>query len=358
MTAAPRPYTLVAELTYRCPLRCAYCSNPLDWAARPATLDTATWVDVFRQAEELGVVHVNLTGGEPLLRADLEALIAGARRLDLYTHLVTSGVPLAAPRIAALRAAGLDSVQLSIQDVDPDAAERIAGRRVPGGKGALARALRDAGLPLTINVVLHRDNIGRVPAFVALAETVGADRLELANVQYLGWALRNRAALLPTAAQIATARDEAARAAARLRGAMDVVFVLPDYHADFPKPCMDGWGRRFVVVTPDGFVLPCHAAHGLPGLRFEKVTDRPLGDVWRDSPAFAAFRGESWMQEPCRSCPHRTRDFGGCRCQAFHLTGDPAATDPACALSPAHAIVEAARRAPAAALTLRAAHGA
>jgi len=358
MMPAPRPYTLVAELTYRCPLRCAYCSNPLDWAEHAATLDTTDWLAVFRQAEELGVVHVNLTGGEPLLRADLETLIEGARRLDLYTHLVTSGIPLAPARLAALRASGLDSVQLSIQDVDAAAADRITGRRVLARKLDVARALKDAGFPLTLNVVLHRDNIERVPELIGLAEALGADRLELANVQYLGWALHNRAALLPTAAQVARAREEAVAAAERLRGTIEVAFVLPDYYSEFPKPCMDGWGRRFIVVTPDGLVLPCQAAHSLPGLRFEKVTERPLAEIWRESPGLNAFRGEEWMREPCRSCARRTRDFGGCRCQAFHLTGDPAATDPACALSPAHGVVEAARRGATGSPALRAARGA
>jgi pyrroloquinoline quinone biosynthesis protein E len=345
VSAIPRPYTLVAELTYRCPLRCAYCSTPLDWASHRDALDTAAWTEVFRQAEALGVVQVHLTGGEPLLRDDLEALVAAARRLDLYTHLVTSGVPFLPGRFARLGAAGLDAVQLSIQDVDDAAGDRIAGRRAQAEKREAARDAVGAGLPLTVNVVLHRDNLDRVDAFVAYAAEVGAHRIELANAQYLGWALANRAALLPTAAALARARATAIAARRAFRGRMEVVFVLPDYVADRPKPCMDGWGRRFLVVAPDGLVLPCHAAHTLPGLRFERATERPLADIWADSPAFAAFRGEAWMPEPCRSCSERARDFGGCRCQAHHLAGDAAATDPVCALAPRHEVVRVARAA-------------
>ena len=338
-----RPYTLVAEITHRCPLGCAYCSNPVDLARRAAELDTATWTRVLREAEALGVVHVHLTGGEPLLRPDLEVLVAAARRLDLYVQLVTSGVPLDRPRLARLRAAGLDALQLSLQDTDPVAADRMAGARVHARKLAAARWTKDAGLPLTINVVVHRGNIGRIESLIALSEHLGAERLELANAQYLGWALRNRDALLPDEDALARARDVADRARRRLGGRMEIVFVLPDYHAGYPKPCMDGWARRYVIVTPDGTALPCHAAHTIPGLRFGSVRQETLAEIWRSSPGFSAFRGEDWMREPCRSCPQRGRDFGGCRCQAFHLTGDASATDPACRLAPTHALVARAR---------------
>jgi pyrroloquinoline quinone biosynthesis protein E len=340
---AERPYTLVAELTHRCPLGCPYCSNPLELAQRAAELDTATWVRVLREAEALGVVHVHLSGGEPLVRGDLERLVEAARRLDLYTQLVTSGVPLDRARLWRLRAAGLDSLQLSLQDADPAVADRVAGVRVHARKLAVARWVRELGLPLTINVVLHRGNVARVGALVALAERLEADRLELANAQYLGWALRNRDALLPDADALARARAVAAEARERLRGKMDVVFVLPDYHTGVPKPCMDGWARRYLVVTPDGTALPCHAAHTIPGLEFESVRRQTLADMWERSPGFQAFRGEDWMREPCRSCPQRGDDFGGCRCQAFHLTGDAAAADPACRLAPAHWMIAAAR---------------
>ena len=280
---------------------------------------------------------------EPLVRTDLETLIAGARALDLYTNLITGGIPLTRERLAAFREAGLDAVQLSIQDVTAGPSDRIAGLRSFEKKLEVAAWVKALGFPLTLNTVLHQDNLDRVPEVIALAERLGADRLELANAQYLGWALLNRRALLPTREQLDRARGVAAAARRRLRGRMEVVFVTPDYYTEFPKACMDGWGRRFLVVSPDGLVLPCHAAHTLPGLRFESVRDRPLAEVWRDSAAFNAFRGEAWMPEPCRSCERRAVDFGGCRCQAFHLTGRAEATDPACSLSPDHELIEVAR---------------
>jgi pyrroloquinoline quinone biosynthesis protein E len=343
---APRPYTLVAELTYRCPLRCPYCSNPLEYARHDAELDAGAWLRVFREAEALGVVQLNLTGGEPLVRDDLEPLVRGARALDLYVNLITSGIPLRRERLARLRELGLDGVQLSVQDAGAAGSDRLAGLRSFDRKGEVAGWVKALGMPLTLNVVLHRENLDRVAELVALAETLGADRLELANAQYLGWALANRPALLPSRAQIDRARATAAEARARLRGRMDVLFVTPDYYAEFPKACMDGWGRRFLVVTPDGLALPCHAAHRLPGLRWERVTERSVAAIWRDSPGFNAYRGDAWMPEPCRSCDRRHQDFGGCRCQAYYLTGDAAATDPACSLAPRHDLIEAARRAP------------
>lgn len=343
MSDEPRPYTLVAELTYRCPLRCAYCSNPLDWAGHADALTTEDWLRVFREAEALGVVQLNLTGGEPLLRDDLERLVEGARGLDLYTNLITSGIPLARDRLARLKAAGLDNVQVSIQDVTAPASDRVAGVRAFDRKLEVARWVKELGLPLTLNVVLHRENLHHVAEVIALAETLGADRLELANTQYLGWALVNRRTLLPTREQLDTAREVARAARRRLRGRMEVLFVTPDYYAEFPKACMDGWGRRFLVVAPDGLVLPCHAARSLPGLVFDNARKRPLAEIWRHSAAFDAFRGEAWMPEPCRSCDRRAVDFGGCRCQAYQLTGDATATDPACSLAPAHSLIEAAR---------------
>ncbi|HTQ75833.1 MAG TPA: pyrroloquinoline quinone biosynthesis protein PqqE [Burkholderiales bacterium] len=339
-----RPYTLVAELTYRCPLRCSYCSNPIDWAKRKSELDTETWLRVFREAEDLGVVGLNLTGGEPIVRRDLEELIAGARKLDLYTNLITSGIPLSRERLASFRAAGLDNVQVSIQDVTATASDRIAGLRSFERKLEVCGWVKELGMPLTLNVVLHRDNLGHVAEIVALAERLKADRLELANTQYLGWALLNRRALLPTREQLEEARAVAATARMRLLGRMEVLFVTPDYYADFPKSCMDGWGRRFIVVSPDGLVLPCHVAHTLPGLKFDNVKQSGLAAIWSDSAGLNAFRGEAWMPEPCKSCDKRAVDYGGCRCQAYHLTGNMGATDPACTLAPAHALIEAARR--------------
>jgi pyrroloquinoline quinone biosynthesis protein E len=343
LNGEPRPYTLVAELTYRCPLRCPYCSNPIDWAKRKNELDTETWLRVFREAEDLGVVGLNLTGGEPILRRDLEELIAGARKLDLYTNLITSGIPLSRDRLAKFRAAGLDNVQVSVQDVDAKASDRIAGLKSFEKKLALCGWVKELGMPLTLNVVLHRDNLAHVAEVVALAERVQADRLELANTQYLGWALINRRALLPTREQLESARKVASAARKRLLGKMEVLFVTPDYYTDYPKSCMDGWGRRFIVVSPDGLVLPCHAAHTLPGLAFDNVRERGLAAIWTESPGFNAFRGEAWMPEPCRSCDKRGVDYGGCRCQAYHLTGNAAATDPACTLAPSHALIETAR---------------
>jgi len=339
----PRPYTLVAELTYRCPLRCAYCSNPVRLEAMGPELSTEDWARVFREAEALGVMQVTLTGGEPLLRADLEELVAVARASDLYTTLITSGLPLTRERLTALRDRGLDGVQLSIQDTDGDAAERIAGVDALAQKAAVAGWARELNLPLTLNVVLHRANLPRLPRFIALAEAWGAERLELAHVQYLGWALANRETLLPTAEMIAEARAEVTRARARLGTRLELLAVLPDYFTDQPRGCMEGWGRRYLVVAPDGRALPCHAAHTLPGFTFDSVRERALRDIWRDSEAFNRFRGEAWMPEPCRGCDRRAVDFGGCRCQAFHLTGDAAATDPTCALAPAHDVVLRAR---------------
>lgn len=338
-----RPYTLVAELTYRCPLQCLYCSNPVTTAGHGADLDSETWQRVFADAETLGVMQVNLTGGEPLLRTDLEALVTAAHGAGLYTNLITSGVPLSAERLERLHACGLDSFQLSFQDTGAQAAAAMAGGEFLERKLAVAEWVRRLGLPLTVNVVLHRGNIDRVHEFVELAERLGADRLELANTQYLGWALTNRHALLPTRAAIDHARRIAEDARVRLKGTMEILYVMPDYHTSRPRACMGGWGRRYIVVAPDGRVLPCHQAHSIPTLTFESVRDRALAEIWEHSPALAVFRGEDWMPHPCRSCDRRAIDFGGCRCQAFHLTGDARAVDPACALSPQHHLIEAAR---------------
>jgi pyrroloquinoline quinone biosynthesis protein E len=340
-----RPYTLVAELTYRCPLQCVYCSNPLDLGQHRKEIDAATWIRVIGEAEELGVVQLNLTGGEPLVRADLEAIAAAGRQHEMYTNLITSGVPLTKDRLAALKEAGVDSVQLSLQDTTPELSKRVAGVDRFAAKLDTARWIAELELPLTINVVLHRDNLDRVADFVGWAERLGAGRLELANTQYLGWALANRDRLLPSRAQLDRARAVADEARARLRGKMEVLFVLPDYYSDLPKACMDGWARRFLVIAPDGLVLPCHQAHTLPGLAFPNVRDTSLAFAWRESDAFRRFRGEDWMPEPCKSCDRRAKDFGGCRCQAFHLTGDAARTDPACHLSPDHRLIEQARTA-------------
>jgi pyrroloquinoline quinone biosynthesis protein E len=343
MTEAPRPYTLVAELTYRCPLACGYCSNPLELGRQADELDTAAWTRIFAEAAGLGILQANLTGGEPLVRADLEALVVAARDRDLYVNLITSGIPADGARLGRLAAAGLDSVQISIQDTDPQRAAWIAGRDDIEAKMEMATATRALGLPLTLNVVLHRGNIARVPDFIALAERLGAARLELANTQYLGWALANRDALLPTRAAVDEARAQATAARHRLRGKMEILFVRPDYYADRPRACLDGWARRYLLVTPGGIALPCHQALGITSLAWQNVRTHSLVDLWNLDPSFAAFRGEDWMQSPCRTCDERESDFGGCRCQAFALMGDAAATDPTCALSPRHDLVVAAR---------------
>jgi len=338
-----RPYTLIAELTYRCPLRCPYCSNPWDLAEHGNEIDTDTWLRVFHEAEELGVVQLNLTGGEPLLRDDLELLIEGAGKLDLYTNLITSGIPLTFERLSRLHTLGLDSVQVSIQSTRSSVSDRIAGAPSFNRKLDAMQWVTALGIPLTMNVVLHRENISEIEEIIALAERVSADRLELANTQYLGWALKNRAALLPTREQIERARTVAAEAKMRLRGKMEVLFITPDYYSEYPKSCMEGWGRRFIVVNPEGLALPCHLAHRISGLRFEHVTQRRLADIWHHSAGFNRFRGDDWLPDPCRTCERRAIDFGGCRCQTFHVMGDADMTDPACSLAPGHHHIESAR---------------
>lgn len=331
-----RLWNLIAELTYRCPLRCPYCSNPKEWAEIRDGLDADAWARVFREAAALGAVHVGLTGGEPSARRDLDAIVRSAAEAGLYTHLVTAGVPLTPDGLATLRDAGLRSVQLSIQDATAAASDRIAGTESFERKLAIARAARELGLALTLNVVLHRENLANVGALIEVARTLDADRLELANAQYDGWALANRDALLPSREQLEAA--SAVVAEERFRALRpELVWVLPDYFSGRPKPCMGGWGRRLVVVAPDGLVLPCHAARDLPGLAFWNARERSLAECWNDAPGMNAYRGEAWMREPCRSCVKRSEDFGGCRCQAFRLTGDATNTDPACALAPQRA---------------------
>ncbi len=332
------PIGLLAELTHRCPLQCPYCSNPVELVRRGNELDTATWISVLDQAAELGVLQVHLSGGEPALREDLEEIVARAVAAGLYTNLVTSAVGVDADRLARLRDRGLHHVQISFQDVTEEGVTRIG--RAPGAlarKIALAEAAVRLGLPWTLNAVLHRHNLDRVERFLELALELGAHRIELANVQYYGWGFVNRAALMPTPAQLERFRTVLERAARELAGRLAIDYVIPDYYARYPKPCMNGWGRAVMVVAPDGRVLPCHAAHVIEGLEFPQVRGTPLREIWYRSAAFAAFRGTGWMREPCRSCPRREEDFGGCRCQAAMLLGDPTATDPACSLSPHHA---------------------
>ncbi|WFB10950.1 pyrroloquinoline quinone biosynthesis protein PqqE [Streptomyces sp. LX-29] len=335
-----RPWAMLAELTHGCPLHCPYCSNPLELVRRSRELSTAQWVEVMRQAGAFGVVHTHLSGGEPLLRPDLVEIVAAAERAGIYTQLVTSGTGLSRDRLGPLCDAGLRAVQLSVQHADPAASDRIAGRRSSfAEKEEAAAAVREAGLPLGLNVVLHRGNLDAVDAIVALGLDWGVDRIELANTQFYGWALRNRPALLPTREQLARAREDVDRCRARLAGRLDLVWVVPDYFDGEPKPCMGGWGAVSLTVAPDGRVLPCPAAATLPGLDPPSIRDHPLDWIWDHSTAFNLYRGTDWMAAPCRGCPRREQDHGGCRCQAYALTGDPNRTDPACALSPDHALL-------------------
>ena len=332
------PFGLLAELTYRCPLACAYCSNPLNMADYSDELDTDEWRRVLAEARDLGVLQCHLSGGEPLLRRDLVEIVAAAHDLGLYTNLVTSALGLSRPKAEQLRAAGLDHVQVSIQADEPAVSDRIAGTPSFRRKIEAMGLVTELGWPLTVNVVLHRQNIDRVAAVLELAEEVGADRVELANTQYYGWAWRNRDALLPSRAQLEAAEVVVRAARERLRDRMDVIYVIPDYYSRYPKPCMGGWASRQLTVTPNGDVLPCPAAQSLP-LPRASVRDDPLDRIWAESPVMTAFRGTDWMPDPCRSCDRRELDFGGCRCQAFQLTGDAARTDPVCHLSPDHDLV-------------------
>jgi pyrroloquinoline quinone biosynthesis protein E len=336
---APRPYALLAEVTYRCPLHCPYCSNPTRYPAGEE-LDTAGWRRVLREAAALGVLHAGFSGGEPLLRRDLPELIAEARAAGLYTNLITSGVGLDEARGRALREAGLDSAQVSFQADEPLLADEIAGARAHESKLAAVRWIHENGIALGLNVVLHRGTLGRLREIIAFAEALGAERLELANVQYYGWGFLNRAKLLPTREQAAEALEIAAEAKRRLEGRMEVFYVLPDYYEKFPKPCMNGWGSRYLTVNPIGDVLPCPTASSIPGMRFENVRLDSLSAIWHDSESFNRFRGTGWMREPCRGCPRAEVDFGGCRCQAALLTGDAANTDPVCILSPNRKLVD------------------
>ncbi|HYY46763.1 MAG TPA: pyrroloquinoline quinone biosynthesis protein PqqE [Candidatus Angelobacter sp.] len=333
-----RPFGLLAELTYRCPLSCAYCSNPLNLADYGDELTTAEWQRVLAEAQELGVLQLHLSGGEPLQRRDVVEIVNSANELGLYTNLITSALGLSRRRAEQLRAAGLDHVQISIQANEPAVSDRIAGTPSFERKIEAARVVKELGWPLTVNVVLHRQNIDRVADMLRLAEELKADRIELANTQYYGWAWRNRAALLPSKAQLERAEAVARAARVRLEGRMDVIYVLPDYYSQYPKPCMGGWGKRQLTVAPNGDALPCPAAHALP-LPRASVREDSLAWIWTESPLFQRFRGTDWMPDPCRSCPRREIDFSGCRCQAFQLTGDAARTDPVCHLSPDHGIV-------------------
>jgi pyrroloquinoline quinone biosynthesis protein E len=340
MTASA-PLVLIAELTHRCPLHCVYCSNPRELTARTAELSTETWSRVFEQSAAAGVMQLDLTGGEPLARPDLTQLIQSARSAGLYVNLITSGLPLDEKRLDGLMAAGLDHFQLSFQGAREDSANEFAGSKAHAQKLKVLGWLRSRRVAVTLNFVLHRHNLGQLPEMLAIAENSSASRIEFAHVQYYGWALANRDSLLPTRQQLADSLDFFKQAEERLRGRIKVEYVVPDYYAKFPKPCMGGWGRKAMLITPRGDAMPCHAASVIPGLRFDHVNDKSVGEIWESSEAFQRFRGEDWMQDPCKTCDRRTRDFGGCRCQAMLLALDAAATDPVCSLSPQRSRVDA-----------------
>ncbi|WP_214412688.1 pyrroloquinoline quinone biosynthesis protein PqqE [Sphaerisporangium fuscum] len=336
----PAPWAMLAELTHACPLRCPYCSNPLELIARSRELATEEWARVMAEAAELGVVHAHLSGGEPLLRRDLTAIVAAADGAGIYTQLVTSGAGLHRARLAELAAAGLRSVQLSVQDATAETSDRLAGTRSFAAKERAAGLVRESGLPLGVNVVLHRHNLDSIHEIIAVAVSWGAERVELANTQFYGWALRNRGALLPTRDQLSRAEEKVKAWRERLEDRVRLVWVVPDYFEGIPKPCMGGWGAVSLTVAPDGAVLPCPGAYVLPGLTFPSVREDGLRWIWERSPAFNAYRGTAWMDEPCAGCPRRETDFGGCRCQAYALTGHAGRTDPACSLSPDHHLVQ------------------
>ncbi len=343
MTVTPRPLSLLCELTYRCNLACPYCYNPLALREYRDELSTQQWCDVLSEAAGLGVVQTHFSGGEPTLRSDLPALVGSASRAGCYTNLITQGTFLDDGLLDRLLDSGLDHIQISIQAPERELADRIAGTAVHEKKLDALRRVREREVALTLNCVLHRANHDSMEDTIAFAERLGIARLELANVQFYGWAYRNRTALMPTLRQVRRGEEVVAAARKRLSGRMEIVYVLPDYFGEFPKPCMNGWGNEFMTVTPNGYVLPCPAASAISELRFENIRDRPLGEIWRNSDAFARYRGTGWMPEPCRSCERRELDWGGCRCQAFLLAGDAGVTDPACSLSPDHSIVVALR---------------
>jgi len=330
------PVWLLAELTYRCPLHCVFCYNPLDYTAQGQELSTSEWLRVLSEGRSLGAVQLGLSGGEPLLREDLETLIGEARGLGYYSNLITSGVGLTEPRIRAFKEAGLDHIQLSFQDSTRELNDFLSSTRTFELKSKIAKLIKQHDYPMVLNVVIHRLNVEHVGQILEMAEALGAEYVELANTQYYGWAHLNRDQLLPTREQLARAEEVTNRFREKVGRKMRIFFVVPDYFEKRPKACMNGWGSIFLTVTPDGTALPCHAARMLPGLAFPNVREATLDAIWYDSEGFNRYRGYDWMKEPCRSCPEKVKDFGGCRCQAYLLTGDPANADPVCDLSPQH----------------------
>jgi pyrroloquinoline quinone biosynthesis protein E len=341
VTTTPTPLALVAELTHRCPLHCVYCSNPIELANRSTELSTHTWTRIFQEASALGVLQADFTGGEPLARPDIVELVRAARAASLYVSLITSGLPLDEAKLAALVNAGLDHFQLSFQGAREDTAADISGTRTHVQKLRVLEWLKKHRIGVTLNFVIHRQNIHELEEMLALVDEYKPGCVEFASVQYYGYALTNRDNLLPTREQLDHCVTILKAAEERLKGTTRVVFVVPDYYARYPKPCVGGWGRKLMLVAPNGAALPCHAANVIPGMQFENVKEKSLEEIWKNSAAFQAFRGEEWMQEPCKSCDRRHLDFGGCRCQALLLTGDANATDPVCSLAPTRPNVDA-----------------
>ena len=331
-----RPLWLLLELTYRCPLQCPYCSNPLDIARYAEELTTQEWFKVLRQARAMGATQLGFSGGEPLVRKDLEDLIAEARRLGYYTNLITSGVGMDDDRVRAFREAGLDHIQISFQASNEELNNYLGGTRSFAHKTAMARSVKAHDYPMVLNIVLHRHNIDQIRDILDMTVDLQADYVELASTQYYGWSRINVDQLLPTRAQLQNAEAVAREYQEKMKGRMKVIYVVPDYFEDRPKACMNGWGAVFLTVAPDGRALPCHAAAQLPDMEFPNVRDHDIDWIWNESPAFNAFRGFDWMKEPCRSCPEKEKDFGGCRCQAYMMTGDPRNADPVCDKSPFH----------------------
>ncbi len=334
------PLWLLAEVTYKCPLHCVFCSNPVDYAHYDGELTTDEWIRVLREGRAMGAAQLGLSGGEPLMRDDLEIIVGEARKLGYYSNLITSGIGLNEKRIAKFKENGLDHIQLSFQDSTRELNDFLSSTKTFELKSKVAKLIKQYDYPMVLNVVLHRMNIDHVKEILELAESMEAEYVELANTQYYGWAMLNRDHLLPSKEQIQRAEQTVNEFRQRIGDKMKIYFVVPDYYETRPKACMNGWGSVFITVTADGVVLPCHEARMLPGISFPNVRDTDLKSIWYDSQAFNEYRGDSWMKEPCRTCPDKTKDFGGCRCQAFMLTGDAKNADPVCSLSPHHSVIQ------------------
>ena len=337
--ASRGPLWVNAEITYKCPLHCVFCYNPVDYAKTGPELTTDEWVKTLRQARELGAVQLGVSGGEPLMRDDCEQIIAEAGKLGYYVNLLTSGIGLTEKRIAAFKEGGLNQIQLSFQDSTKEMNDFLSSTKTFDLKSKAAKLIKQYDYPMVLNVVLHRMNIDHMQQILDMAEAIGADHVELANTQYYAWAMVNRDQLLPSQEQLVRAEAVTNKFREKIGSKMKLYFVVPDYYSNRPKKCMNGWGTTFLNIAPDGLAMPCHEARMLPGLNLPNVREHDLKWIWQDSPGFKAYRGDTWMKEPCRSCDEKEKDWGGCRCQAYMLTGDAANTDPVCDKSPKHDLV-------------------